>query len=154
MSLISNIWDEVFQAIQEDKDDGLYSLEEFHLSQSLDRQSLETLVKIPRVVVIGLAYDEERLTRREAFQGEFPIQVAFQYANQKTTPEIERTLLRFIDELRKTCRTFDSAFGYAHLRTESFKDENELPYSFSGLREGGVFETYFTAYYKKVIIDD
>jgi len=59
------------------------------------------------------------------------------------------------EQLRDVCRkeVDPDQETFSWLRTEALKDrdDNVTPYSFVGLREAGMFEAYFTAYYTTLL---
>jgi len=43
---------------------------------------------------------------------------------------------------------------YSWDRTESMKDENGIPISFTGLREAQIFEAYWVSFYKTFVVEE
>lgn len=101
--------------------------------------------------LIGLDMDETVIDRANEAVVEGAIQLGYQKALTDTysVPEVD-ALVGLVKEIRDTCRTFDNE-TYAWLRTESMKDENGIPFSFIGAREGNFFEAFFTCFYQFVI---
>lgn len=107
-----------------------------------------------KVYLIGLAADDtENRSRSNLTTREIPIMVGYQRANvdPTDTPLIDR-LVELEEQLRDVCRNDvaeDLLFSW--MRNESLKDENGTAMSFVGLREGHMFEAYFTAFYNRVL---
>jgi len=79
---------------------------------------------------------------------EFSVQVGFQVAPvepQDWTAVVQH--LQFIAQL-EAAAMFDPD-GFEWLRLEYLKDENDVPFTFMGLRNANIFEAYFTAFYQR-----
>ena len=63
------------------------------------------------------------------------------------------SLAEFVEQLREVCRLeIDGGTSYfSWVRNEALKDSNDVPFSYAGLREGGFFEAYFTAFFNYVL---
>jgi len=59
-------------------------------------------------------------------------------------------LVELVEMLDHLCLTKVDQDLFTPVRLEYLKDENEVPFAFMGLRDGNVFEAYFTAVYKFV----
>ena len=106
-----------------------------------------------KVWIVGLASDDEGdLSRTNMARKELPIQVAVQRAVEDPTSVAGRDLIdnmiELEEQIRDICRKDVKLEGYSWFKTEALKDENKTPYSFVSLREGSVFESYFTAFYR------
>lgn len=102
------------------------------------------------VYVIGLAYDQgETKSRTNLVLEEVPVMVGYQRRiSDHTDTALLDQLVQFMEELYDTARKDFDLDGYTWNRNESLKDENGTPYAFVGLREAGLFEAYFTAFYQ------
>lgn len=106
-----------------------------------------------KVYVIGLAADDGlNKSRTNMSLREIPVQIGF----QKQIDDIAdfdalAQLVEFEEQLRDVCRKDVNHDALSWSRNESLKDENGVPFSFVGLREGGFFEVYFTAFYNYVL---
>ncbi len=132
-----------------------FVVNDFVLSEGtyLPSQSIENAPPAGSVWVIGLAADDFCVTRSHAFYREMPIQIALQKVITEGDPAKETALLDLyedlVDQLRDTLRlaTRDHEH-FAWQRTEPLRDENGLPFAYSGLRESHTFEAFFTGFYK------
>lgn len=132
---------------------GEYVFNDFNVVETyLPYQRLETFsTEHPggKLYVIGLAYDQAtNKSRTNLTLEEVPVMVGYQkYVSNVSDVDAIDNLIRFVGELYDTARKDFDLDGYTWLRNESLKDENNTPYSFLGLRDAGLFEAYFTAFY-------
>lgn len=118
-------------------------------------ENLEDLTEQPKVkvVAIGFGSTRERMLRDgKAIQLNIPVQVAIQ---QKVDPKDNYTidrLVELIEQIMNVCEDDELVTGqdYTWLRTEPFKDENDLIYSYEALTVNGVFQAVFTAHYSHI----
>jgi len=101
------------------------------------------------VYVIGLAYDQgPTQSRTNLVNEEVPVMVGYQRRiDDLSDVALLDQLVQFMEELYETARDDFALDGYSWNRNESLKDENGTPYAFVGLRDAGLFEAYFTAYF-------
>lgn len=149
MSMLETIRDAVYTAIAAKKLAELYVYNTFDLERSwYPYQSLKTLTAgTGKVWVIGLAYDDDIISRAGGAVRELPVQIAIQRAMSANDQITIGTMVTLDEQIRDTCRQL-SLSTYSWNRTESLKDPNKTPFAYAGLREGNYFESYFTAYYK------
>lgn len=170
MSYLLNVMQQVFDKIKEKKDgaslvggdmDGdalVYS--DFDLGISFQPyQQLHELSEKGQVWVIGLASDDTpSLSRSSISTRDLPVQVGIQrkVVRNDALLTIGGEVLTLEDQIRHICRkelvsiTVD---GVAHQwqRTEALRDESGTPYAYNVLREASCFETFFTAFYRRVL---
>lgn len=152
-SLLQQARDELYQRIVAKRDAGGYVISGFSVEKTyLPYQRLEDFSSQHpqgKVYVIGLATEQpQRLGRTPSAQVDVPVMVGYQrLAEPQDTAGLD-TLAEFVEQLQDTARLDFDLEGFAWLRTESLKDENNTPFAFVGLREAGLFEAYFTAYYR------
>lgn len=147
----------VYTAIETARDAGLYTLgKEWSLDWAyMPYTELPDMDPKGQVWVLGLAADDEqKQSRANLTQKEIPVQVALQklVGSPDDKEHIDRLIL-MEEQLRWTVRKAvditEEEFSW--IRTESLKDDEGTPFSFMGLREGNVFEAYFTAYFRHVM---
>lgn len=105
------------------------------------------------VYVIPLAGDDMNLSRTNMAFREVPVQVGYQRAcdDLDDIDDLDRNV-EFVNQLVETSRLDFDLDGYDYSRTEFAKDEVEgLPFRFVTLREAGLFEAYFTTFYKHTL---
>ena len=90
-------------------------------------------------------------SRTNLTQQDIPVHIGLQHvvASLADVPEID-AYVDLMEELRSVCRKEVDASLYQWLRTEALKDENELPFFLTSMREAAVFEAYFTALYRLI----
>lgn len=150
MSLINTIRRGVFEAIKAKKNSASpFTFNNFEIVQTLDiKEMLETIFERPTVIVQGLNYDAERIVRTpQQIKTEIPVQVAFRYGLIERNETLEDSLLEMVDELQVVAIKVNIPH-YTWQRNESLKDDNGMPFTFKGLRENSIFESFFTAYYQ------
>ena len=79
-----------------------------------------------------------------------PIQVALHWKFDPTDTATGDKLVLLAEQLRNLLRKLDPN-TWQWLEAEALKDPNGTVYSYTGLREAGFFETYFTARYLEVV---
>lgn len=135
-----------------------YAVSGFDIGESyLPHLSIEAATENGKVWLLGLASDQNVLSRPPANAAEefIPITVAYQKLlpgnpdSDDVTTLIDNLLL-FVQQLQDTCRNLDVR-GLAWQRNEALRDPSGTPYSYTGLRDANVFESYFTAFYKSLI---
>jgi len=149
MSAIITLRDLVTARIEQLKATSQFTVNNFALSATwFPYKKLEELPKHGQVYVLGLAADDERFSRGNAYTSELPVQIALQklIARPDDTAEVD-ALIVLVDQLREAVRSVEDD-RFAWIRTEALKDQNQIPYSYVGLREANVFEAYFTAIFK------
>lgn len=102
------------------------------------------------VSIIDMAPDVDVLTRNRVTQRTIPVQIAVQ---KKVTATDTTTIGKYkelVDDLQQAIIKGEYA-GYSFTRAEALKDESGFPFSYVGLREHGVFEAYFTAFFHCLI---
>lgn len=153
MPILTDIRDQVYTRINTDKTASNYTFNNFTLKKAwiptAKLRDMDTDHPGGIVYVIGLASDDDTIkSRNNLTTKEVPVHVGY----QKRIPDINDvsaidTLVSFVEELQETCRKDVELDGYSWNRNEVLKDENEIPFSFVGMRDVGFFEAYFTAYY-------
>ena len=108
-----------------------------------------------KVWVVGLGSDDEKTeSRTNTTRRMLPVQVALQVqiSDPKNSTLID-PWVELHDQLREVCRleVDPSQERFSWTNNEAMKDENGLPFSFMGLREGAFFEAFFTATYQTII---
>ena len=150
MSRLSTIRTAVYNAILAEQVAENYSDNDFTLAEShLPGSDLKS-GSGANVWVVGLGGDEDTFLRDHSFQGEFPIQIVLKQRVDPTDVDAVDALDGLLDELKDTCRTVgtNAASGtYHHTRNEALKDPTGQPLNFGFLREDGVFEGVFLAYF-------
>lgn len=121
-------------------------------------QRLPDVPEDGKLWIISLAADDAIVSRGNLYTSEIPIQLAYQRllsikpAEKGKGPQDLTTVIDTLIELEEQFRDAvqDAVIGnenFTWLRNEALKDENETPFSFTGLREANTFETFFTAVY-------
>jgi len=124
---------------------GYVALNEFDAIESqLPSVSLPELRERARVTVVGMAGDQERLSRGGFYEISQPVHVLLQRSVKPTDKAGIDALIQLLDELKKTAR--DLA-GYRWQRVEALKDTNGTPYDYVRLHDDHVFESVFIARY-------
>jgi hypothetical protein len=105
---------------------------------------------------MGLSSDEALLTRGRTATEDLPIHFGFQrYVDVDSLATMDLMTL-LVEQVKHTIRLDRSieldGQVYAWQRNESIKDPNGLPVSYMGLRNGKIYETYFTAYFRTVLV--
>lgn len=150
-SIIITLRDLVATRIAALKESEEFSNNDFELSATwFPFKKLEELPARGQVYVLGLAKDDERISRGNAYTSEIPVHLGLQklLSDPRDTAAID-AMVELENELREAVRTLDDD-RFAWIRTEALKDQNEIPFSYVGLREANVFEAYFTAFFKSV----
>lgn len=106
-----------------------------------------------KVYVIGLApTDAVVKSRTNLSQRESPIMLGYQRAEVNPQDQtLIDDLVELVEQLDNLCIKDVDAELFSFSRLEYLKDENEVPFSFMGLRNANVFEAYFTVYYTNVL---
>lgn len=108
-----------------------------------------------KVWVIGLGSDDENTqSRTNTCSRILPVQVSLQV--QISDPQDASLIDPWVelhDQLREVCRleVDPDQESFSWMRNETLKDENDLPFSFMGLREGAFFEAFFTTYFRTTL---
>lgn len=115
-----------------------------------------------KVWIIGAGIDDkDRRTRydpsgavKPLVTREIMIHVSYQQTNILVDDmDTLNTLCLVLEQIRDAVKNYDyldpatPSFNLAWIRNESLKDENGFPVHFYMLREGNIFESYFTAYF-------
>lgn len=108
-------------------------------------------------VIASILDDKDRKTRVGVQGGplvmrEFGIQVAYQQANVLPTDvDTLDALCLLVEQFRDAVKNYDYSISPDFVpfwtRNETLRDENGVPYHYYMLREGNIFESYFTAYF-------
>jgi hypothetical protein len=146
------------QAIEEEALGGGYCVSGFLIGESYRPfTDLENAPANGKVWLLGMASDQDVITRPPVNCAEeiIPITVGYQklLAGNPTDDAVTQVidgLVLFYEQLQSTCRNLNLQF-HAWQRNESLKDPSGVPYSFTGLRNANVFESYFVALYKLTI---
>lgn len=71
----------------------------------------------------------------------------------QTTAQIAAvdTLVQLVEEIQYTCFKDVTGDHFSFIRNEYLKDDNGLPYSYTGMRETSTFESYFMTYFRTTI---
>ena len=162
MGILTTIRDRVFNTLKDKQDAEDFDFNNFLLIKTYFPYSkLEELNATPngKVYVIGLAFDTiNPKTRTTAgSRNEVPIMVAFQKV-VKDPQDVEEIdgLVNFVEGLWEACRKDvvtedDETSPYQWLRNEALKDENDTPFAYISMREGNIFEAYFSAFYLNIL---
>lgn len=156
MSILIDIRDEIHTRIALKRTLEEFTFNDFTLVKTwYPFQKLELMGDHPggKVYIIGLAGDDApNQSRSNVALREVPVQIGYQkpISNLQDTDSIDDLIL-FVEQLRDVCRKDVDLDGYSWSRNESLKDENGIPYSFVGMREASLFESYFTAFYQTVL---
>ena len=142
----------VFDAIKAVQDGAGFIQNGFDLEQTyLPYQRLPDIPSGSKVWVISLAKGDDLLARSNLSESEFSVQIALQKIVDVDNIKDLNELVELEEQLRDTARKNIPNLAFTWLRNEALKDENDTPYSYIALREGGYFEAYFTAFYKAFI---
>ncbi|MGD9647085.1 MAG: hypothetical protein AB7U73_15345 [Pirellulales bacterium] len=146
----------VYAAIVTRKRTDGFIVNDFEVEETyLPHTRLTDLPDAGKVWVIGLAGDDARVARSDAFERDIPIQIGLQKHLHGKVGELTKEIDRYReleDQLRDVCRTcVHDHKHFAWTRNEALKDENGMPFNFMGMREQNTLEAYFTAFYKVVL---
>ena len=156
MSYITDARDEVYTRINLKKSLAGFSNNSFTLQKAwnpgaynVSPESLAADHPSGLLYVIGMTSDDApNRSRTNLTQKELPVHIGLQHAVADLTDVSELdAYVQLVEELYAVCRKEVDQSTFQWLRTESLKDENELPFFFTAMREAAVFEAYFTAYY-------
>lgn len=132
-----------------------FVLSDFKVERSwLPHQELPEMPVKGQVWLCHLAEDDIPTgSRANTTRKEIPVQVAFQRVVDPHDVDTMDQLAEFVEQLREVCRleVDSTANDFSWNRNEALKDDNETPYSYTGLREGGFFEAYFTTYFNYIL---
>lgn len=120
----------------------------------LPHQALEDMPDGGKVWICHLAEDDlPSQSRTNTTRKEIPVQIAVQKVVNHDDLATLDTLAELVEQIREVCRleVDPDQTGFSFLRIEALKDDNEVPYSYAGMREGGFFEAYFTVFYNYVL---
>lgn len=96
-----------------------------------------------------LPVDEDLASRANLAAAEVGVIIGFRIGNVNSSEtEALDDLVNFINQLKYVCRTFEHHANYSWLRTETIKDQNGTPMAYVASTQAGVFQTYFTAFYR------
>jgi hypothetical protein len=113
-------------------------------------QPVTDLAEFPaegKVWIVVLASDDEQSESRirNICKKYVPVQVAIQRQCDQGDKTLQDTMVTLEDQIREYLRTEFTLAGWQWCKCEALKDDNGTPYSYMGLREVGIWETYFTA---------
>lgn len=95
----------------------------------------------PKITVCGLAFDERPLTRATK-QREMSLRVFVEQLVEPTNSNDVDTLIDLVEAVMKTC----GSLSY-WVRTETARDEHNMPFMFHVLREKSLFQGIFHPVY-------
>ena len=148
-----DIRDEIYTRISLGRTNGNYVFNTFGILRTYHPyRTLEALGKeYPTGIVYVVAMapsDASNRGRGNNSLRELPVMIVYQRAAVDSQDfGLIDDLVELVEQLEDTCRNEVDAEGFSWTRLEYLRDENELPFAFMGMREGNVFEAYFTAYY-------
>ena len=132
-----------------------FVLEEFNVARSwMPMTELEEMPTGGQCWICMLAEDDmPSQSRTNTTRKEIPVQIAFQKVVDHDDLTVMDSLAEMVEQLREVCRleVDPDASSFSWIRNEALKDSNDVPFSYAGLREGGFFEAYFTAFFNYVL---
>ena len=158
MSNLTDIRDAVYTQLLLDRTNTVFTNNLFLAEKTyLPQASLASLaVDAPdgKVYVVTAAHgDVSTISRSDR-----PVkqELAVQFAFQKTNIDYSDTsamdlLVELVEEFYTMCRKRVDLEGYSWSRIEVMKNEKDVPFSYTMLREARTFEAYFTSVYNLVI---
>lgn len=153
MSRLSALRDEIYTRILLKKGIAGFTINGFTLTRTYypyeKLEEFKTAHPFGIVYVIGMNSDDLPLkSRTNLTMAEVPVQIAYQRFVEDTSDYTEiDSYENLIEELRDVCRKEVDLEPYAWMQNEALRDENGVPFSFTGLRKASTFEGYFTAHY-------
>lgn len=148
------IRDEVYLRINLKKTLAGFVLNDWDIEKTwIPFERLETMNEDGKVYVIGLAAnDVDALSRTNMGLREYRVQVGLQVpkVDNQDDSRIDQ-LVELVEQLETVCRKEVALDGFSFVRLEYMKDENDVPFSFMGMREADMFEAYFTATYNTIL---
>lgn len=155
-SYLVTLRDLVYTHLVAEKTANEFSNNDFTIAKTyLPFQRLEDIPDDGKLWIIGLASDDEKISRKHSYTKEIPLQFLFQkrLEGNPTDETTELDSLVFLEEqIRKAVS--DSVLPsntFQWLRTSAMKDENETPFNYTGLREANVFEAFFISSFHTIV---
>lgn len=153
-SNLANLRDGLKASIETARDHGRLSFDKITIETGLRAQvPLEKLTAIPRITLVGLAFNQTRKLREQTRTAEFFVQFGIQAkVNPEKTDDCDR-LLRLLEEVYDLAADDELVNNetFSFMRTDALRDENNLPYNLHLLRESATFEAVATPIYQKII---
>jgi len=155
-SVLAQLATKMEAAIVTKRDNGNYVDNSFTTERTyMPIATLESIEGKPRVILIPLPVEDTVLTRGNSYQKDAQVQVGIQCGVDNSDDDEIDKFLELEEEIRHTLlQTFTldtTSIRFSPQSIEPLTDESGTPFNYTGMREGSVFEVYFTVTYACVI---
>jgi len=138
---------------QIDIDESTYTISDLDIEAvHIADHELTDIVTKPRVSVVGLAWDELKLSRNNTKSYDIPIQITVKRSlTDMVDPDIDN-LVKLTEEILNSVNKKFTADGkdYIWLRNEAYRDEFGYPFNYLALRAHNFFEMLYVCFFKHV----
>lgn len=138
---------------QIDTDEATYTISDLDIETAhIADHDLTDIVTKPRISVVGLAWDEVKLTRNNTKSYELPVQVVIKQSIVTLSDAQLNNLVTLTEEILNSINKKFTSGGrdYIWLRNEAYRDEFGTPFNYVALRQHNFFEMMYICFYKYV----